>query len=222
MTTLTGPRAAPKSGETRQLVIMLHGYGADGADLLGLSQPLAEYLTDAAFRAPDAPQRCLVNPSGKQWFPIPPIDGSSEQEMIEGYIAAAEALDAGIEAMIEEEGVTRENTALLGFSQGTMMALAVGPRREPAVAGIVGFSGRLIDRDALGLAASRPPVLLIHGDRDEVVPHSSMAEAEQALAEHDFPVSTFTSEGTPHAIGPDGLGLALGFLLDKFGLPMPT
>ncbi len=216
MDELDGPRAAPKSGETKSLVVFLHGYGADGADLIGLAGPMAEYLPDTVFRAPNAPQPCRVNPMGRQWFPIPPIDGSSEQEMMEGYVRAAEALDAALEALIAEEGVGRGRTALLGFSQGTMMALSVGPRRAPGLAGIVGFSGRLIDRAALGLAAARPPVLLIHGDRDEVVPHASMAEAETGLAEAGFPVATHTSEGTGHSIAPDGLGLATGFLRDVF------
>jgi phospholipase/carboxylesterase len=221
MTKLTGPRTPPKSGQARQLVLLLHGYGADGADLMGLAGPMAEYLPGAVFRAPNAPQPCRMNPAGRQWFPIPQIDGAPEQAMREGYIAAAEALDAHLEEAIAEEGLTREATALLGFSQGTMMALSVGPRRAPALAGIVGFSGRLIDPQALALAASRPPVLLVHGDQDPVVPHSAMAEAQEGLAEAGFPVSSFTSEGTAHGIAPDGLGLAVGFLMEKFGLRPP-
>lgn len=221
MTKLTGPRRAPRSGAARQLVMLLHGYGADGADLIGLAGPLGEYLPDAVFRAPDAPQRCRVNPAGRQWFPIPPIDGSSQQEMVEGYVAAAEALDAHLAEAMAEEGVGRAETALIGFSQGTMMALAVGPRRAPALAGIVGFSGRLIDPDALGLAASRPPVLLVHGDQDPVVPHAAMAEAQKGLAAAGFEVSSFTSRGTAHGIAADGLGLAVGFLCDKLGVEPP-
>ncbi len=218
MSRLTGPRAAPASGTARSLVILLHGYGADGADLVGLAQPMAEYLPDTVFRAPNAPEPCRVNPMGRQWFPISPIDGSSETEMMEGYVRAAETLDAAIGEIVAEEGVAREATALLGFSQGTMMALSVGPRHLPALAGIVGFSGRMIDRTALGLAAARPPVLLVHGDRDEVVPYTAMAEAQAALSEAGFEVASFTSEGTGHAIAPDGLGLAVGFLVEKLGV----
>ncbi len=221
MTPLDGPRAAPKSGTVRQLVVFLHGYGADGADLIDLARPMAEYLPDAAFRAPNGPEPCRVNPMGRQWFPIPPIDGSSAEEMRAGYIAAAERLDATLEALIAEEGVGREATALLGFSQGTMMALSVGPRRAPGIAGIVGFSGRLVDPDALALAAARPPVLLLHGDRDEVVPHSAMAEAEAGLSQAGFAVSSFTMQGVGHGIAPDGLGLATGFLVDALGVARP-
>lgn len=218
MTQLTGPRAAPQSGETKQLVIFLHGYGADGADLIELSRPMAPYLPDTAFWAPNAPEACRVNPMGRAWFPIPPLDGSAEEEMHASYIASAEALDAAIEGAIAEAGVPREAAALVGFSQGTMMSLSVGPRRVPQLAGIVGFSGRLVDRAALDLAAGRPPVLLIHGDRDEMVPHSEMATAQAGLTEAGFEVATFTSEGVGHSIAPDGLGLATGFLRDKFGL----
>lgn len=218
-TPLTGPRHAPASGEAKSLVILLHGYGADGNDLAGLARPMSEYLPDTVFRAPNAPEPCRVNPAGRQWFPIPPMDGASEKEMIESYVASAEALDAHIAAAIAEEGVSREKTALFGFSQGTMMALSVGPRRAPGLAAIVGFSGRLIDPTALGLAAARPPVLLVHGDRDEVVPHSSMAEAKAGLEEAGFTVSSFTSEGTGHGIAADGLGLATGFLADFLGAP---
>ncbi|MGF1446426.1 MAG: alpha/beta hydrolase [Pikeienuella sp.] len=218
MTDLDGPRAGPASGVTRQLVVLLHGYGADGADLIGLSEPMATYLPDAVFLAPNGPAPCRINPMGRQWFPISQIDGSPEAEMRAGYIAAAEALDGWLETAITHAGVARSATALVGFSQGTMMALSVGPRRPPGLAGIVGFSGRLIDPAALSLAQARPPVLLIHGDRDDVVPHSAMAEAEAELKGAGFTVATHTSAGTGHGIAPDGLGLATGFLRSAFGL----
>jgi phospholipase/carboxylesterase len=218
--TLDGPRRDPRSGSTRSLVVLLHGYGADGNDLFGLAEPVSEYLPDTVFRAPNAPEPCRVNPMGRQWFPIPQIDGSAEAEMRESYIRACETLDAYLREAMEAEGVGPERTCLLGFSQGTMMALSVGPRRSPGLAGIVGFSGRLIDPDGLALAESRPPVLLVHGDRDEVVPHSSMAEAQEALAGLGFPVSTFTSREMGHGIAPDGLGLAVGFLAEKLGISL--
>jgi phospholipase/carboxylesterase len=221
MSVLTGPRRPARSGKATSLVIVLHGYGADGNDLIGLADPMAEYMPDTVFRAPNAPEPCSVNPAGYQWFPISWIDGSPQQEMEEGFLRAAETLDTYVRESMAEEGVTPEQTALVGFSQGTMMALAVGPRRSPGPAGIVGFSGRLVDEGALGLAASRPPVLLIHGDRDEVIPVEAMAEAQEALAAAGFPVSSFVSRGTAHGIGADGLGLAVGFLVDKLGITPP-
>lgn len=222
MALLDGPRRPARSGRAGSLLILLHGYGADGNDLIGLADPVSDYLPDTVFRAPDAPERCRVNPAGRQWFPISQIDGSPESAMREGYLRAAETLDAYIAEAMEEEGVAPARTALLGFSQGTMMALSVGPRRAPGLAGIVGFSGRVIDPDALGLAASRPPVLLAHGDRDEVVPFDAMAEAKAALEAHGFSVSSFAMTGMGHGIGPDGLGLAVGFLAEKLGITLGT
>ncbi|MEM0923365.1 MAG: dienelactone hydrolase family protein [Pseudomonadota bacterium] len=215
--TLDGPRAAAASGQTKSLVILLHGYGADGNDLFGLHQPLAQYMPDTVFRAPNAPDRCVANPMGYQWFPIPWIDGSSEEAMREGFARAADMLETWLTEVMAEEGVSEAETALVGFSQGTMMSLSVGPRRKTSLAGIVGFSGRMID-ETLGEAASRPPVLLIHGDMDEVIPVAALPAAKEALETAGFEVHAHVSKGTGHGIAPDGLGLALGFLCDKLGI----
>ncbi|MCL5778628.1 dienelactone hydrolase family protein [Limibaculum sp. FT325] len=221
--TLTGPRHAPRSGRTKSLVILLHGYGADGNDLIGLADPLSSYMPDTAFRAPNAPERCRVNPMGYQWFPISWIDGSPESEMQAGFTRAAGVLDAYITAAMAEEGVEPHETALVGFSQGTMMSLHVAPRREAALAGVVGFSGRLNAPERLAAEARvKPPVLLIHGDRDEVIPVGALREAHDALAAAGFPVAAHVSRGTGHGIAPDGLGLALGFLMDRFGIERPV
>ena len=217
--TLDGPRAEAASGETKSLVILLHGFGADGNDLFGLHQPLAEYMPDTVFRSPNAPEPCGINPMGRQWFPIPWLDGSTEEAMRAGFNTSAEILDAYLTEAMAEEGVTEANTALIGFSQGTMMSLSVGPRRAAAFAGIVGFSGRVID-EAMGLAQSRPPVLLIHGDQDEVIPISEMPAAKEVLESHGFEVHAHVSKGTGHGIAPDGLGLALGFLCDKLQIKL--
>ncbi|MDT8344030.1 MAG: dienelactone hydrolase family protein [Thermohalobaculum sp.] len=219
---LTGPRRAPRSGQTTSLVILLHGYGADGNDLIGLAEPLAPYLPDTAFRAPNAPDRCRVNPMGYQWFPISWLDGSPESEMQVGFVRAAGVLDAYITAAMAQEGVGPHQTALVGFSQGTMMSLHVAPRRDVALAGVVGFSGRLSVPERLAAEARvKPPVLLVHGDQDEVIPVAALGEAHDALAAAGFPVATHVSRGAGHGIAPDGLGLALGFLMDRFGIERP-
>lgn len=212
---LTGPRVAPRSGTLRSLVILLHGYGADGQDLSGLAGPFGEMLPDTAFRAPNAPQRCRVNPMGYQWFPISWIDGSSEAEMRAGLEAATDTLDRYLTEAMAAEGVGPGETAIVGFSQGTMMSLHVAPQRAEAVAGIVGFSGRLHDPARLAKAASRPPVLLVHGDQDEVIPVAALEEARIGLAGAGFTVSTHVSGGVGHGIAPDGLGLARAFLADR-------
>jgi predicted esterase len=124
-------------------VIFLHGYGADGNDLLGLADPLAPHMPDTVFVAPNAPERSAMNPMGYQWFPIPWIDGSSEEQSEAGMVRAVEDLNAFLDTVMAEEGVTPAQTILVGFSQGTMMSLHVAPRRAEAMAGVVGFSGRL-------------------------------------------------------------------------------
>jgi phospholipase/carboxylesterase len=219
MPILTGPRAAARSGKTESLVILLHGYGADGNDLFGLSGPLAQHMPDTVFRSPNAPERCVVNPMGYQWFPISWLDGSPESEMEAGFHRSAALLDDYITEAMAEEGVGPAQTALVGFSQGTMMSLHVAPRRAKSLAGIVGFSGRLHDGDNLKAEAiSRPPVLLIHGDQDEMIPVAALAEARDGLADAGFQVQTHISRGTGHGIAPDGLGLALGFLKEHLGI----
>ncbi len=210
---LEGGRKASKSGETDSLVVFLHGYGADGADLLGLADPLSEHLPDTVFVAPNAPERCIGNPMGFQWFPIPWIDGSSEEEAEIGMNAAVEDLNAYLDTVMAEEDVLPEQVVVIGFSQGTMMALHVLPRREDEVAGIVGISGRLLRPELLkDEAISKPPVLLVHGDEDEVVPPISMPEAGDALQDAGFEVFGHVMKGTGHGIAPDGLGVALSFI----------
>ena len=208
-------RRAPTSGRAKSLVVFLHGYGADGDDLLGLADPLAPHLPNAVFVAPNAPERCSGNPFGYQWFPIPWLDGSSEAAAA-GIAASAAALNAFLDARLAEEGLTDAAMALVGFSQGTMMALEVAPRRAAPVACVVGFSGRLIAPERLaGEITAKPPILLIHGDRDEMVPPSSMPEAAAVLTRVGIETYTHVSPGTAHGIAPDGLGAALGFLQDR-------
>lgn len=217
MSTLKGPRVKAASGRADSLIILLHGYGADGNDLIGLAQPMAPYLPNTVFRAPNAPQRCAVNPMGYQWFPIPWMDGSPESAMTEGIAAARATLHAYLDEAMAEEGMTADRTLLIGFSQGTMMALDVGLRRRAELAGIVGFSGRLVDDPAAGPATSKPPVLLVHGDQDEVVPVDSIHEARAALAAMEVSVRWHISAGIGHGIAPDGLKLALEFAIDRLG-----
>ncbi|NNK79191.1 MAG: prolyl oligopeptidase family serine peptidase [Litoreibacter sp.] len=218
---LESGRKASKSGEDSSLVVFLHGYGADGADLLGLADPLAEHMPDTVFVAPNAPERCIGNPIGYQWFPIPWIDGSSEDAAEEAMERAVDDLNAYLDQVMEEEGVSEAETILVGFSQGTMMSLHVAPRRRDSFAGVVGFSGRLLRPDSLAdEAVSKPPVLLIHGDQDDVVPPISMPEAGDALQEAGFEVYGHVMKGTGHGIAPDGLGVALSFMGRQLGLDL--
>jgi len=217
---LTAERKAPLSGDTRSIVVFLHGYGANGADLLGLADPLSEHLPDTLFVAPDAPERCAGAPMGYQWFPIPWIDGSSEEEADRGLQAAVADLNAFLDALMVDEDVLPEQVVLFGFSQGSMMSLHVAPRREDPVAGIVAFSGRLLSPELLqDEVVSKMSILLVHGDADDVVPPQSLPEAAQALQEAGFKdVFAHIQKGTGHGIAPDGLSVALAFMRDKLGL----
>ncbi|MEH6645616.1 alpha/beta hydrolase [Sulfitobacter sp.] len=217
---LNSERREPLSGETHSVVVFLHGYGANGADLLGLADPLAEHLPDTLFVAPDAPESVAGMPNGYQWFPIPWIDGSSEEESERGMAQAIEDLNAYLDALMVDEDVLPEQVVLFGFSQGTMMSLHVAARREDEVAGVVAFSGRLLSPESLkDEAVSRPPILLIHGDIDDVVPPESLPQAAEALQEAGWTdVYAHIMEGTAHGIAPDGLSVALAFMRDKLNL----
>lgn len=221
MRALEGGRKASKSGEDSSLVVFLHGYGADGADLLGLADPLSEHLRDTVFVAPNAPERCIGNPMGYQWFPIPWIDGSSEEESEAGMMRALDDLNAYLDSAMAAEDVSERETLLVGFSQGTMMALHLAPRRQDAFAGVVGFSGRLLRPELLkDEVVSKPPIILIHGDQDDVVPPMSLPEAGDALQEAGFEVYGHVMKGAGHGIAPDGVGVALSFIGKQLGLDL--
>lgn len=215
---LNARRKAARSGKATSAVIFVHGYGADGADLLGLADPLAPHLPGTAFHAPDAPEPCAGNPFGFQWFPIPWLDGSSEAEAQQGLVDAANDLNAYIDEVLAAEALTPDRLALVGFSQGTMMSLHVAPRRDLAIAGVVGFSGRLLAPERLAAEARvKPPVLLIHGDADPMVPFEDMGRAGDALVAAGFDTYAHVMKGTGHGIAPDGLSVALRFLHERLG-----
>ncbi len=216
---LQAGRVEPHSGVARSVLVFLHGYGANGADLLGLAGVLGEHLPDTLFLAPDAPESVPGAPFGFQWFPLPWLDGSSEEESERGMRAAVADLGAYLDGVLVDEDMLPEQMALFGFSQGTMMALHVAPRRDDTLAGVVAFSGRLLGPELLpDEAVSRMPVLLVHGDADEVVPVQSLPEAAEALQAAGFrDVYAHVMKGTGHGIAPDGLEVALAFLRDRLG-----
>ncbi len=216
--TLDGPRLAPASGgPARQLVIFLHGYGADGNDLIGLGREWQHLLPDAAFVSPHAPEPCGMAPMGRQWFALTRLD---PDEYWTGVRHAAPALDAFIDAELDRHGLDDSRLALVGFSQGTMMSLHVGLRRARPAAGILGYSGALAGPEHLDAEiAARPPVLLVHGDRDEVIPVAALQIAAQALGRAEVPVQWHVSHGVGHGIAPDGLALGGQFLGEVFAVP---
>jgi phospholipase/carboxylesterase len=203
-TRLDGPRVAPAAGgAARQLVILLHGIGADGADLIDLAPYLARTLPNAAFVAPNAPQPCDMAPFGYQWFSL---QDRHPDRLAAGVRAAAPVLDAFIDVELAAHGLADDRLALLGFSQGCMMALHVGPRRAAACAAILGYSGRLVAAETLaGEIASRPPVLLCHGTADPVVPFESLALAAAVLEAAGIAVTVLERPGLGHGIDPPAI-----------------
>ncbi|QCO54795.1 phospholipase [Pseudorhodobacter turbinis] len=212
---LSSDRKGPAIGQAKSMVVFVHGYGANGADLLGLADPLGQHMPDTVFYSPDAPEPCNRAPMGRQWFPIPWIDSSSEEVAREGLLAAADDLNAFLDEKLAEEGLDPEALALVGFSQGSMMSLQIAPRRTSKMAGVVAFSGRLLAPELLHEASVKPPVLLIHGDQDPVVPFEDMGLAGNALVAEGFEVFGHVMKGTGHGIAPDGLSMALAFLNER-------
>lgn len=216
MRQLQSGRQGVSKGSAKSVVVFIHGYGADGADLLGLADPLAPHLPHTAFYAPNAPEPCAGNPMGRQWFSIPWLDGSSEEEQRAGVLRAADDLNAFLDQILADEGVGPEALALVGFSQGSMMSLHVAPRRDQAIAGVVAISGRLLVPELLAAEAKvKPPVLLVHGDQDPVVPFADMSLAGDALVAAGFDTFGHVMKGTGHGIAPDGLQVTLQFLQEQ-------
>lgn len=220
MTRIDGPSHGPHSGgKPKQLILLLHGYGADGNDLIGLAPVLAPFMPDAVFHSPNAPYPCEGNPMGFQWFGINRLDPASR---LAGTRAAAPFVDEFLDDKLATYGLDESKTVLIGFSQGTMMSLHVGLRRARQLAGIVGFSGALAGAEALkDEIRSRPPVLLVHGDADPMLPHQLTEEAAIALQKNGVEVAVHIAEGVGHGIDQTGLSNAARFLLKVLKLPVP-
>jgi phospholipase/carboxylesterase len=206
---LTGPSAVYPEGATpKRLVVLLHGLGADGNDLFGLVPALAPVLPETAFISPDAPFPCDMAPYGRQWFSLQTRTAAT---ILAGVRASASILDGFLDEMLAQYGLDDGKLALIGFSQGTMMSLYVGPRRAKRIAGIVGYSGRLVGDTSE--FRSKPPMLLVHGDADQVVPPDSLPLAIAALEQAGVPVEAVTRPGLGHGIDEEGLRRGRDFLV---------
>ena len=212
---LDGPRLAPLSGEApRKLVVLLHGIGADGNDLIEIGRVFQPVFPDAAFVAPNAPDPCDWDPARYQWFRLTVRD---PHEYRQGVAAAAPLLDAFLDEELARYGLADADLALVGFSQGTMMALQVGPRRKKPMAAILGYSGRIAGPERIAAeTVSRPPVMLVHGTLDDVIPIAAMHETAAALRGAGFSVETVERPGLSHGIDPTGLTLGARFLQRAF------
>ena len=221
MAELDGPRLEPRGGQAKRLVVFLHGYGADGNDLIDIGRAWQALLPDTAFVSPHAPEPCGQAPTGRQWFPLTMRD---PKERWIGVQKAAPVLEQFLDAELARRKLPPSALALVGFSQGTMMALHVGLRRVVAPAAVVGYSGIFVlpegkTPDAVaGEIKSKPPVLLIHGDQDELIPVQALFMSSQALAALEVPVEWHISSGVGHGIDQEGLRHGGEFLAKRFGL----
>src|ERR1700722_9427359 len=221
MAELDGPRMEPRRRTARQLVVFLHGYGADGNDLIEIGRAWQALLPDAAFVSPHAPERCMQAPVGRQWFAL---TFRNPDERWLGVNKAAPVLERFIEAELARRNLPPTALALVGFSQGTMMALHIGLRRAVAPAAIVGYSGLLVLPAGAEPAAikaevrARPPILLLHGDRDDLIPAQALLMSAEYLAQLDTPVEWHLSPGLGHGIDEEGLRQGGEFLARRFGV----
>ncbi|MBV8429088.1 MAG: prolyl oligopeptidase family serine peptidase [Hyphomicrobiales bacterium] len=217
--TLDGPRLAPRSGDPRQLIVLLHGYGADGKDLIELGRQWQRHLPQAAFVAPNAPERVPMSPVGRQWFALTMREPG---ERWKGVTHAQPALDAFLDAELQRHALAPSALALVGFSQGTMMALHCGLRREAAPVAIVGYSGLLVLEPGKGReslkseARSKPPILLVHGEADDLIPASALFESAEVLAAAGIPCEWHLAPRLGHGIDAEGLRQGGEFIVAAF------
>jgi phospholipase/carboxylesterase len=216
MMDIDGPRQEPADGQpARAQVILLHGYGADGNDLIGLAPYWARELPHVGFVSPNAPFPCEMPPMGRQWFSL---GDRSPDSMLAGARMAAQVIDGFIDDEMKRLDLTPDKIALVGFSQGTMMSLFVGPRRAEAIAGIVGFSGRLIGPELMAEEVkTKPPVTLVHGQADEMVPAAALGQAVSGLEAVGIEVASEMRPGLGHSIDEQGLKIGLEFLKNVLG-----
>lgn len=207
---LSGPMVPAKSGEIKQLVVLLHGYGSDGNDLISLASYWRDQMPDALFVAPNAPDICDINPMGFQWFPL---DLDRDISRLGGAENARPVIEQFLQQSWADTGLSANDTLLVGFSQGAMMALEVGLRLSDPLMGILAFSGGVIAPEAIGPELkSKPPVCLIHGAEDEIVPVRMSVVGGEALRQLGLDVTVHISPGAGHTIAADGLEVAAGFI----------
>ena len=203
-------------GAPKQIVVLLHGLGADGRDLIGLAPEFEDALPDAVFVSPDAPNACDMAPMGYQWFSLREW---TPEAILRGVQQAAPVIDGFIDSLLEKYNLPPEKLALVGFSQGTMMSLYVGPRYRNRIAGIMGFSGALVWGDAVEAGLHKVPVCLVHGLADPIVPAAAYYHARERLLAEGFKVTGHISPALMHSIDYQGIAAARGFLTEALGAP---
>ena len=200
-------------GLSSHLVVFLHGYGADGKDLIDLANPFAMALPNATFISPDAPNPCAMSPQGRQWFPI--------EEIPNGAIKASDSLLNLIQKEAEDLDLTFKDVVLIGFSQGAMMSMQCLLLNKFQLGAIIGYSGALRDENIEAASSliidgkhkfSDTPILLVHGEEDEVVPFQSLQKSKSLLDSVGFNVETLSRPKLGHGIDPEGISRGMDML----------
>ena len=201
------------SGQTKKIVILSHGYGADCNDLVSIGEYWQRFLPDTAFVAPNAPTVCQINRSGFEWFDLMQ---TSIEKINEEFKSALVKLDEFIEAQLLEYKLTKKDLFLMGFSQGTMMSLQLGLSYKEPVGGILGYSGKIYNFEMLKKnIKSKPPVVLFHGTEDTIIPLEEMYASYELLRAQSIDVTYKVFENCGHSITPEGLSLGLKFIKSK-------
>ncbi len=208
-----------KDEDVKSLVVMLHGVGSNGQDLISLAPMLAAGLPDTKFISPDAPFACDMVPQGYpdsyQWFSLQSYDPAP---MLAGIQKASPLLEEFLETLIERFTLSYDKIALLGFSQGTMMSLYTAPRLKETIAGILGYSGALLwEKDTKSEELKHMPIFLIHGEADDVLNVESWHNAMKVLKEHGYEVDGYTTQRLTHSIDQKGIDSGLSFLQKILG-----
>ena len=206
-TTILNPisKEKPKSA-----VILCHGYGGDGKDISLLASYWRTYLPDTIFICPDAPEKCKVSPTGYQWFDL--MDQTTDEILAKSIVAEIK-LNKLIDEVKEKNNITSEQIALGGFSQGCMISLQTGIKRQDKIQCILGYSGKIIDTKHLGNNInSKPKVILMHGDNDQVVPINYLLEAKDFFKKNDYQIETKIFKDCEHRIPTEGSSLGLEFI----------
>lgn len=229
MTNLDGPRLNPLSEQpAKQLIVMLHGYGADGHDLIDLGKIWQTKLVNAAFVSPHAPDPCELSPFGRQWFSLQQYDpellrrdpmrlAEAFEKLVIGTRQAQSILETYIQRELNSLSLGWKDVALVGFSQGTMVSLFTGCRQMAGPAGVLGYSGALVGASILQQEiTSRPPITLLHGEEDDILPYPSMGLATSGLESAGIDVTSHTRPGLGHSIDMDGIQIGGDFLSELF------
>ncbi len=216
---LSGPIITPKTGDPDSILVLLHGYGSDGHDLISLAPLFADLLPAPVIFAPNAPERCAMNPGGYQWFDLAMVPDFNR---IEGIVPMAETIHELLDGLWRETGLGPSRTVLSGFSQGAILTLYAGLGLDEPLAGLISFSGGLpLDETSWPEIAVAPPILLVHGDTDPVVPVEMSVKTAERLNARGLDATLHISPECPHAIAPDGITMAREFVAAHFPPPTP-